>query len=305
MEKNKKRLTTIFLITISIIFIFYLIIPVEKMPQLKYNKILVIGIDGMDPKISNKLMAEGKLPNFRGLAETGSFMNLNTSYPPHSPVAWTTIATGTNPGKHNIFDFIRINQKNYMPELSLSKSVSGISGTDYESYVKSDPFWRITTKAKIPTTVIRWPVTFPPERIEGNMLSGLGVPDIKGFLSGYTLYTSKSADKSFKSSNRIIQVKENNGIIETEIFGPKVKKQNQVIDIKAPMQMKISKNSAEIIVQDKTYNIKINGWSDWIRAEFKVGIIKKVSGIFKAYLVSINPFEMYITAIKIDPENTV
>jgi len=301
--KNKKIIKYVLVFLILIILTGILSCKNNiKMTNAKYDKILIIGIDGMDPRITNKLIEEEKLPNFKKLKETGTLINLNTSYPPHSPVAWTSIATGTNPAKHNIFDFIRRDPKTYMPELSLTKTVSGIAGTDYEPYVKSDPFWRITSKAGIPSTVIRWPVTFPPERIEGNMLSGLGVPDIKGFLSGYTLYTSKDI-KSDKTSNKIIKVKEDNGIIKTEIFGPRTRKSNEIIDIKVPIGIKAFEDSANIIIQNNKYTVKVNGWSNWIRAKFKVGMFKNVYGIFKAYLISTNPFEMYITAIQIDPEN--
>ena len=156
-----------------------------------YNKILIIGIDGMDPKIVKNLFSENKLPNFQKLSETGSFLKLNTSNPPNSPVAWTSIATGVNPGKHNIFDFIRRNPENYLPELSLSKNV----GEKYESIVKSESFWKYTSKAGVPTTIIRWPVTFPAEKFDGKLLSGLGVPDIKGFLSGYSYYSESVETK--------------------------------------------------------------------------------------------------------------
>ncbi|MBU0472114.1 MAG: alkaline phosphatase family protein, partial [Nanoarchaeota archaeon] len=167
------------------------------------------------------------------------------------------------------------------------------------------PFWRITSKAGIPTTIIRWPVTFPPERIKGNMFSGLGVPDIKGFLSGYTYYTSKTTNGLNKASKKIIPVTVKDKLIETEIFGPKIKKSNNIIDIKVSMQIQISKDSTDIILDNNKYSLKPNEWSDWIRAKFNIGMFKSVYGIFKAYLISTDPFEMYITTIQIDPENPV
>ena len=271
----------------------------------KYDKVIVIGIDGMDPKITDKLIDEDKLPNFKKLADEGSYMNLNTSYPPHSPVAWTSIATGTNPGKHNIFDFIRRNKENYIPELSLSKSVSGIAGTDYESYVKTDPFWRITSNKKIPTNVIRWPVTFPPERVEGNLLSGLGVPDIKGFLSGYSLYSSQDLE-SDKASNKLIKVDiEDEQFINTYVWGPRTKKGGEIVELKVPMELRIQEESVDIIINAEKYNVKLNGWSDWIRVKFKAGMFKNVYSIFRVYVISLEPFEMYVTTMQIDPMNPV
>ena len=278
-----------------------------QMKEGKYKKVLLIGIDGMDPKITDKLMEEGLLPNFARMKETGDFKTLDTSLPPHSPVAWTSIATGTNPGKHNVFDFIKRNPETYLPELSLSKSVSGIAGTDYTSVVKSDPFWRITTKADLPTTVIRWPVTFPPERIEGNMLSGLGVPDVRGFLSGYTFYTSGKIDDTLDGSEKTVQVSYGDSI-NTFVSGPRKREGNEVVSVKVPMEITLDKDKkiVTLSLQGTEYAIEVNNWSDWVRVKFNIGFMKDVYGICKVYLVSVEPeFKMYLTTMQIDPLNPV
>jgi predicted AlkP superfamily phosphohydrolase/phosphomutase len=273
----------------------------------RYKRVIVIGVDGMDPRITKMLMDEGRLPNLQMLAKNGSFMRLQTSYPPNSPVAWTSIATGSNPGKHGIFDFIRREPRTYMPQLSLTKSNGGLSGTYYESYISADPFWRLTTNAGIPTTVIRWPVTFPPEAVKGSMLSGLGVPDIKGFLSGYTYYTSRPGDKTEKSSNRVVVVDGKASEIVTQIWGPKTSKGNEIVDVTAPMSIKVSSGdkSARLTVNGLGYDAIEGQWSGWIRAKFEAGMFRPVYGTFKAYVVSTDPFCMYVTAMQIDPENPV
>jgi len=267
----------------------------------EFSKVLVIGIDGMDPVITKELISKELLPNFEYLSKSGSFLNLSTSNPPNSPVAWTSIATGVNPGKHNIFDFIRRNPNNYLPELSLSKQTGS---SDYESFVQTDSFWKFTSKANIPTTIIRWPVTFPPEKIDGKMLSGLGVPDIKGFLSGYSYYSETV--ETDRSQNNILKITKNNNLIETSLFGPKIKGKKGVIDVKESLKIKIiDEESVELVINNKNYSVKKSEWSEWIKAEFKVGLLKKVSGIFKTYLSSVEPFEMYLTTIQINPENPV
>ncbi|MBU1849731.1 MAG: alkaline phosphatase family protein [Nanoarchaeota archaeon] len=266
----------------------------------KFSKVLIIGIDGMDPIIVQELFSENKLQNFQRLAEEGSFLKLNTSNPPNSPVAWTSIATGVNPGKHNIFDFIKRNPDNYMPELSLSKSV----GEKYESIVKAESFWKYTSKAGIPTTIIRWPVTFPTEKFNGKMLSGLGVPDIKGFLSGYSYYAEDVETK--RTQNNILKVVRKNDLIETKLFGPKIRTGKNIFDVKEIMQIiTIDNKTIELIINNKKHSIKKNQWSNWIKAEFKIGLLKKVSGIFKVYMKSINPFKMYLTTVQIDPVSPI
>ncbi|MFH0859749.1 MAG: alkaline phosphatase family protein [Candidatus Altiarchaeota archaeon] len=272
----------------------------------KYTKVLVLGIDGMDPRVVRELMAEGKLSNFKRLSEDGSFMNLSTSYPPHSPVAWTSIATGANPGRHNIFDFIRIDRERNLPVLSLSEPTAGLTGTSYRSYVRSDPFWRLISDAGLPTTVIRWPMIFPPEEVNGVLLSGLGVPDVRGLLSGYTVYIT---DGNYRSGDmsKVVKLVENDGLLEADLIGPKVRKSGEIVDVRTRIRFKLAddRSSAEIIVQDRAYPVKVGGWSDWVRVEFNAGLLKKVSGIFKAYLKRADPFELYVTSLQVDPENPV
>jgi hypothetical protein len=82
---------------------------------------IFLGFDGLDPAITEKLMAEGKLPNFARLRDQGSYRRLRTTFPALSPVAWSTFATGVNPAKHNIFDFLNRDLRNYAPELSSAK----------------------------------------------------------------------------------------------------------------------------------------------------------------------------------------
>ncbi len=305
MIRQKGILFLLVLLFISGYLLYFFLMQEEIMKQSKFSKVLIIGIDGMDPRVAQYLMDQDKLPNFKKLAKTGSFLKLNTSYPPNSPVAWTSISTGRNPGKHNIFDFIRRNPENYIPELSLSRSKSGIGGTEYSSYVRANPFWKKTSTAGIPTTVMRWPVTFPAEKVKGKMLSGLGVPDIKGFLSGFTFYTSKKEITSKKSSSRIMEVEVKNNVINTKILGPRVKKDKDIVDVELPMKIEMHNDSVDLFLNNKKYNIQKDNWSEWIRAEFPVGIFHKVNSIFKVYISSLNPFDMYMTTMQIDPERPV
>ena len=89
---TKRRVLRNITVILLIILIGYLIKDnflnnKAQMRDVKYEKILLIGIDGMDPKIVDKLMSEGKLPNFKRLKEQGGYTTLGTSLPPHSPVA--------------------------------------------------------------------------------------------------------------------------------------------------------------------------------------------------------------------------
>lgn len=70
-------------------------------------KVIVLGFDGADARLTQRFMDEGKLPNMKRLSEKGTFSPLGTTNPAQSPVSWASMETSTNPGKHNIPDFVR------------------------------------------------------------------------------------------------------------------------------------------------------------------------------------------------------
>src|SRR5579863_5647914 len=85
------------------------------------RRLIILGIDGMDPQLLHRFMREGKMPNFAKLEAQGDFRQLTTSIPPQSPVAWSNVITGMNAGGHGIFDFIHRDPKTMEPYLSTSQ----------------------------------------------------------------------------------------------------------------------------------------------------------------------------------------
>ena len=81
------------------------------------DRMIIVGLDGMEPTLVEKFMAEGKLPNLTRLKEMGGYARLSTTTPAISPVAWSSFMTGSHPAKHNIFDFLSRNAQTYLPEL--------------------------------------------------------------------------------------------------------------------------------------------------------------------------------------------
>ena len=85
------------------------------------KRVVVLGFDGMDHRLTQSLMEAGKLPNFTRLAQQGSGGPLETSVPPLSPVAWSEFITGLDAGGHGIFDFIHRDPDTMQAYLSTSK----------------------------------------------------------------------------------------------------------------------------------------------------------------------------------------
>ena len=82
------------------------------------GRVVILGFDGVDPKLTRQWLAAGQLPHLARLSGQGDFTNVATTNPAESPVAWTTFATGKNPGKHNIFGFLKRDPIAYRPELA-------------------------------------------------------------------------------------------------------------------------------------------------------------------------------------------
>ena len=83
---------------------------------------IVLGFDGMDYRVTRELMANGRMPNFSRLAAAGAFSPLRTSIPPQSPVAWSSVITGLDPGSHGIFDFVHRDPHTMRPYLSTTRT---------------------------------------------------------------------------------------------------------------------------------------------------------------------------------------
>ena len=78
----------------------------------KVRKVIFLGLDGYDPDLAERFMSEGKLPPPCRSAGPGAYDRLRTTYPPLSPVAWSTFATGVNPAKHSLYDFLNRSMRN-------------------------------------------------------------------------------------------------------------------------------------------------------------------------------------------------
>lgn len=264
-----------------------------------HKRCLLLGMDGLDWRRVSRLIKDSKLPNFARLANQGAFVPLRTSNPAMSPVAWSNIATGAGPEYHGIFDFLHRDPTNYLPYLSLRKSSTGLLGTKYTKACQCDSFWRYTSDAGIPTTVIRWPVTFPAEKVTGRFLSGLGVPDLLGSEGQYVYYTTKPLLKSDPSPDNVVCVTWERGVIRTFLKGPMTGRDKHS---KLPLVIKRqASNRATIHLADgPIIEANCGQWTPWTETSFKVGL-RHIHGIVKFLLLESTPhLKLFVYPINID-----
>jgi predicted AlkP superfamily phosphohydrolase/phosphomutase len=282
------------------------------------KKVIVLGIDGMDPKLLLKLMTEGKMPNFARLAEEGSFTPLGTSVPPQSPVAWSDFITGMDPGGHGIFDFIHRDPVSYMPFLSTSKTepptrtislgdwVIPLSGGGTSLLRRGKAFWQILEENGVPTTVIKMPANFPPAESSGRAISGMGTPDILGTYGTFSFYTD--APERFEediSGGKVYPVEIWQNTVEAQIIGPPntFKKDQPKLAVDFTVHIDAENPVAKIVVQEEEFLLNVGEWSDWVNIEYEaVPYLQSVSGICRFYLKEVHPhFGLYVSPVNIDP----
>ncbi|HHT9114812.1 MAG TPA: alkaline phosphatase family protein, partial [Candidatus Wunengus sp. YC65] len=366
-------------------------------------KIVVLAFDGADMNLTKQWIDEGHLPNLDKLQKMGCFKPLVPPYPPQTPVSWASFATGKNPGKTTIFDFLKRDPKTYMPDFAmnsvsqhqvlwgkwtsvliapsigavlflivffslfftqctrmtlLASSIGGAVAVCGGLFFLIDRYlpqekpvvinnrqgktiWELSTEHGIKTRVIRFPNTFPPDHIEdGEILSGLGVPDIRGTMGTFSYYTTEHTAQSENTEmgGKVIQVTWTGNKIETIIYGPRNKLfKRPPSEINLPLTLEIvhkdtdGKNETtpplsppsqgggggaesvpennndtrllKIVTSGQTQVLKEGEWSDWFVLKFSFNPFIKMYGIARFYVISIEPLKLYLSPVNFHPEN--
>ena len=176
-----------------------------------------------------------------------------------------------------------------------------------------DTFWALLGGAGKRVRVMRIPVTFPPKGFEhGELLSGLGVPDLSGRIGKPFYFTSElffTPKGGGDFSLEVVDLVDNKGVIDTEIKGPPNElfpKKEGTDYIKIPMTLTVAEDrkSLGIKVSGAELTLKPGEWSDWVHFAFPFNSLIKVKGIGKFKLLSIDPeVRLYLSPIDFDPQN--
>lgn len=282
------------------------------------KKVFVLGFDGMDPKITQKMMAEGRLPNMTKLAQKGMFSTLGTSTPPQSPVAWSNFISGGNPGVHGIFDFIARDAATRTPYLSTSRVVGEtksirigkynfpVSGGEMTNLRHGPTLWNQVEELGFPATVLRIPSNFPPSAGGSQTLSGLGTPDLHGGYGIFTCFTNRIGERTRDiPGGHMERVRIQDNKIETTLPGPA--NSFTVAGGHSSLPFVIYKDpsapTAHFQIAGSDFILREGEWSDWIPVEFEmVPYLASINGICRFYLKECrDDFVLYVTPVNIDP----
>jgi len=273
----------------------------------RVRRVIFLGLDGLDPRLTEKYLAEGKLPNLAKLRAQGSYHRLRTTFPALSPVAWSTFATGVNPARHNIFDFLNRSLKTYVPELSsarvhpprrvlrLGPLRIPLSRPWVEMRRKSQPFWKILGEQSIASTIVRVPITFPPERFHGCMLAAMSTPDLRGTQGSFSHFSTRIESAHYESGSRY-PLKRAGDCLEGSLEGP---------EDALHLPFRVVPNGAEptLEIDGQNLALKPGEYTPWIRVRFRAGLGASVHGIVRFLATETGPeCSLYATPVQIDPE---
>jgi predicted AlkP superfamily phosphohydrolase/phosphomutase len=282
------------------------------------RRVVIVGLDGQDPELTEKWMNEGLLPNFSRLRQAGCFARLGTTLPAESPVAWSSFQTGCNPGKHRIYDFLVPNRKSLMPELSsatvraparmlkLGKYQIPLGKPSIAAGRKSESFWSILGKFGIFSSVLRVPISFPPERFNGVLLSAMNVPDVKGSQGTYFYFTTNQEDKRTLVSGQQCPLAAVAGGARGELPGPENSLVKDGGELRIPFTIAPAKNgtgTVELRLPDQTVALPLNQYTPWVTLSYKAAVGFTVKAIARFLLMEQQPHvRLYVTPIQIAPE---
>ena len=300
------------------------------------KKVIIIGLDGMDPRLSEKLMAAGKLPNFAELRHQGGYRVLGTSIPPQSPVAWANFINGAGPGSHGIFDFIhRDPARQVTPFFSVAETVPGEGYWEVgrhklqldffpfnhkppatELRRQGTPFWDYLDGEGIKSTFYDLPSNYPPSPSKHGRhrcLAGLGTPDLLGTYGTYQHFAEYGPirSKDEPGGKRSMLFFENE-TAEARLVGPPNTFLQKPEAVTIPFQVHRDKaaNAVVIEIQNRKILLAEGQWSRWVKLDFEMSMPafvpnNHVSGICRFYLQEVSPnLRLYASPINSDPSDS-
>ena len=292
--------------------------------------IFVVGVDGMDPVILERLLASGEMPNFARLRDEGALQALGTATPPQSPVAWSNFVTGMNPGGHGIFDFIHRDPATYKPISSATPAAEPGGAVHLFGYVVptsspevrnnrgGTPWWDVLQQHGVHVEVYRIPGNFPTPPSKARVLDGMGTVDVRGGYGTYTLYTDRPVTGRVKGDIQRVRVQDLdldgtpdtvNGILrgppdQFHLEPGAMPGDSDYLAKGVTIHLAADRGAAVIEIGDQRALLKQGEWSDWIPVDYDalpMGLVS-VSGAVRFFAKELAPgFRVYASPVNISP----
>lgn len=309
--------SAVFIIAIVLGFFAILFLPVRlvwraikhrgRLKAARLRRLIILGFDGMDPRITDAMLAAGELPALQRLRDVGGYWRLKSTIPSMSPVAWSSFQTGVNPGSHNVFDFLTRDKRTYLPGMVSVETGSKIRRRFFRKYKveepvltrKSKPFWKILGDNGVFSTILRVPISYPPEPLRGNILSAMCTPDLRGSQGSFMYFSSDQGQVHAATSGEFKLFERVGDRFSGRIRGPELNGSESEVSFTLE---KLDSDRAVLQIDTTKTILNLNVYSSWVKLSFHGGS-QQVSGIARFLLRSLEPcVSLYVSPVNVDPE---
>jgi predicted AlkP superfamily phosphohydrolase/phosphomutase len=290
-------------------------------------RVIVLGFDGVDHDILQEYFAAGQLPALQALAQEGGFEPLESELPPESPVAWASLLTGVNPGRHRMMDFVipeaDFTPANGMVDLRPLRLLWGrvpIRPPSVRSRLAAPTFLERVHEAGYTVLSLRQPHLFPaPSRPGARMFSGLGTPDLTGAAGSYTVWSARigymAMVTEFAGKQVPLRATAVPGRYETELDGPPdpsrgrdedgLKRHATVPLVLERVPGEDGKPAVRVTLAGESQVLAKGERSRFFSARFRLDTLPsiEVAGIVRFQVRSVEPLEVLGDPVQIDPRN--
>jgi predicted AlkP superfamily phosphohydrolase/phosphomutase len=278
------------------------------------GRVVILGFDGVDPDWLERWVKAGKLPTLAKLSAAHggkAYKPLRSTNPPQSPVAWTTFATGTEPGEHGIYDFIaRALGSDALPVLptiaTTSFEVQAAGPPVARNLRTGEPFWQLLGNAGVRVVALHVPYSFPPDPMrDGRMLSGLGVPDLRETNSTFTYAGTEVSEDQVAhppGGGAMVRLKLEGGVARFDLEGPSVPGGDGArMKLAVELTPDAAAATAALRVDGKSAVLTVGKPSDWLELGF-VHEGTRVVGIARFLLLETGKrTRLFVTPINMHP----
>ena len=274
-------------------------------------RVVILGFDGVEPRIIESMLAANELPHLAKLRDQGSYQRIDTTTPPQSPTAWSTFATGTNPGMHGIFDFLRRDSQTGLPALGfgmMNPLLLNPDGTlnqlpEYTCFRKGTPFWVLADAAGKRCCLIQVPYAYPPEPLaHGRMVCGLDVPDIRLTQSTYVALSDRFSKPENLPGGIKLPLVFVDDTTTVAVPGFRIPKTEKFAE--TPMKIAVDRHKRQITITvlEKTLTVAEGAWSDWLDWTFPASDTVSVRAISRVLVHEAGEHvHLYMTCFQATP----
>ncbi len=297
---------------VLLLIVLLLIVLLAGCGARHHPKVIVMGVDGMDPGFFER--HRGELPHLASLA----FSRLATTTPPQSPVAWSTFITGLDPSEHGIFDFVHRDPDTHELFLSTDRTTGPrftlplgsyeipLSGSRVESLRHGKAFWQTLSEQGVPVTVVRIPANYPPLPY-GDEISGMETPDLRGTQGTFSFFTDEPGESDRAVSGGLIRkVMVERGHVDLALEGPPNSLRKDRAYVSAPISVDVdaTRPAARFAVGEEVTVLRQGEWSGWIPVDFPLlPHVISARGMVRIFVKQLHPrFEVYVSPVNVDPQ---